>query len=353
MAVTPFTFPFMIPLWSIPFALITGNTFVLKPSEKAPTASTLLATAFFRAGFPAGVLNIVHGGPSAVAKLLSQPCIQTVSFVGSETAAERIYDHARATRKRIQAECVGKNHGVVLDDADMMATLYAIAGSAFGAAGQRCMAMSVAVFVGSTREWIPKLVELAGSMVVGCPSDRSVKMGPLISVAAKDNVCGMIQRAVEERASLLLDGRDVEVPDYPAGNFVGPTILADVKTYMECYQTEILGPVLICMEVDTLEEAIDLINQNRCKPMPLNWRFMLTILVGNGCSLFTSSGQRATTFQRGVNVGQVGINVPLLGMYCSLVYASRKADHKKLPMAWQFERVTKILSLEVCTLSHN
>lgn len=177
--------------------------------------------------------------------------------------------------KRVQAECGGKNHGVVLEDANMMPTLFAIAGSAFGAAGQRCMALSVAVFVGNTREWIPKLIELAQSMVVGCGGDQESKIGPLIDDAARKRVSGVIQRAIEERATVLLDGRNVQVPDYPNGNFMGPTILTGVETYMECYQTEIFGPVLICMEVDTLEEAIDLINHNKCKMLVHSGRHTL------------------------------------------------------------------------------
>lgn len=255
----------MIPLWSLPYALITGNTVILKPSEKTPTTSSLLAQAFVKTGFPPGVFNVLHGGPSTVQMLVTQPTVQAVSFVGSESAARQVHDLARAAGKRIQAECGGKNHGVVLEDANMSSTLFAIAGSAFGAAGQRCMALSVAVFVGATRDWVPRLVELAQSMVVGCGGDQESKIGPLIDKTAKEKVSEMIQRAVEERATILLDGRDIEVPGYPDGNFMGPTILGDVQTYMECYQAEIFGPVLICMEVDTLEEAIDLINQNKCQ----------------------------------------------------------------------------------------
>ncbi|GES63230.1 methylmalonate-semialdehyde dehydrogenase [Aspergillus terreus] len=307
--ISPFSFPFMIPLWSIPYALITGNTVVLKPSEKTPTTSSLLAKAFIKTGFPPGVFNILHGGPSAVHSLITQPNVQAVSFVGSEAAAREVHDVARRAGKRIQAECGGKNHGVILEDSNMMSTLFAIAGSAFGAAGQRCMALSVAVFVGNTREWIPKLVELAQSMVVGCGGDQESKVGPLIDAAAKNKVCGAIQRAIEERATVLLDGRDVEVPDYPDGNFVGPTILTGVETYMECYQTEIFGPVLICMEVETLDEAIDLINQNK---------------YGNACSIFTTSGKHANTFQRRVNVGQIGVNIPLIAPYGTAVRTSNK-----------------------------
>ncbi|GKZ20913.1 hypothetical protein AbraCBS73388_006546 [Aspergillus brasiliensis] len=308
-SITPFSFPFMIPLWSLPYALITGNTVILKPSEKTPTTSSLLAQAFLKTGFPPGVFNVLHGGPSTVQMLVTQPTVQAVSFVGSESAARQVHDLARAAGKRIQAECGGKNHGVVLEDANMSSTLFAIAGSAFGAAGQRCMALSVAVFVGATRDWIPRLVELAQSMVVGCGGDQESKIGPLIDKTAKRKVSEMIQRAVEERATVLLDGRDVEVPDYPDGNFMGPTILGDVQTYMECYQTEIFGPVLICMEVDTLEEAIDLINQNK---------------YGNGCSIFTTSGKHANTFQRCVNVGQIGVNIPLIAPYGTAVRTSNK-----------------------------
>ncbi|BDD63536.1 hypothetical protein MAP00_008414 [Monascus purpureus] len=308
-SITPFNFPLMIPLWSIPYALITGNTVVLKPSERAPTASMLLADAFRQIELPPGVFNVVHGGPSAVDKLLAQPSVQAVSFVGSDAAAERVYEHARATRKRVQAECGGKNHGIILEDANMTSTLYAIAGSAFGAAGQRCMAMSVAVFVGETKHWIQQLIGLASSLVVGCGTDKDVNVGPLISAVSKRNVLGIIERAVEEGATILLDGRDVHVPGYPNGNFVGPTILTDVKPYMECYQTEIFGPVLICMEVDTMEEAIELINENR---------------YGNGCSIFTSSPQNVAAFQSRVNVGQIGVNIPIVAPSGMFVRTSNK-----------------------------
>ena len=299
MSITPFSFPFMIPLWSTPYALITGNTVVLKPSERAPSVSGILAEAMIQADFPPGVYNILHGGPSTVQNLVTQPLVQAISFVGSEPAAQAVHDLARTAGKRIQAECGGKNHGVVLEDANMMSTLFAIAGGAFGAAGQRCMALSVAIFVGNTREWIPKLVDLAQSMVVGSGNDKQSKIGPLIDRAAKTKVTEMIDRAVEEGAMVLLDGRDVQVPNYPDGNFLGPSILIGVETYMECYQNEIFGPVLICMQVDTLDEAIALINQNK---------------YGNGCSIFTSSGKHASTFQRKVNVGQIGVNIPLIGM---------------------------------------
>jgi malonate-semialdehyde dehydrogenase (acetylating)/methylmalonate-semialdehyde dehydrogenase len=265
MTVTPFNFPFMIPLWSIAFAVITGNAVVLKPSERCPSAPMLLAELFLQAEFPPGVLNVVHGGPQAVDKLLAQPAVQAVSFVGSDIAAERVHEHAVATRKRIQAECGSKNHGVILNDASKEKSLHAIARSAFGAAGQLCMALSVMIFVGSAASWIDDLVAIASSLRVGCGSVSGVDVGPLITPAAKERVEGMIQEAVDEGATLLLDGRYVKVPDYPHGNFVGPTILSNVQPYMQCYQMEILGPVLCCLSVNTLDEAIDIINNNKCK----------------------------------------------------------------------------------------
>lgn len=198
-------------------------------------------------------------------ELLAQPTIQAVNFVGSEITGELVYQHAKATRKRVQAECSGKNHGVILEDANKMKALYAIAGSAFGAAGQRCMALSVAVFVGPTREWINDLVTITQSLAVGCGRDPKVEIGPLISSTAKAKVEETITNAEIEGAKVLLDGRNYHVADYPKGNFVGPTILSQVQPYMSCYQDEIFGPVLACVEVDTIEQAIELINDHRCR----------------------------------------------------------------------------------------
>lgn len=255
----------MIPLWSTPYALITGNTVVWKPAENAPSVSSILAESILKAAFPPGVFNIIHGGPSTAQMLIRQPSVQAINFVGSEPAAIQVHDIARGSGKRIQAECGGKNHGVVLEDANMMSTLFAIAGSAFGAAGQRCMALSVAIFVGNTREWIPKLADIAESMVLGCGNDQDAQIGPIIDRATKNDITDVIERATEEGAMLLLDGRNAQVLKYPNGNFLGPTILMGVETYMECYQAEIFGPVLICMQVGTLEDAINLINENKCQ----------------------------------------------------------------------------------------
>ncbi|KAH8668837.1 methylmalonate-semialdehyde dehydrogenase [Xylariales sp. PMI_506] len=297
LTISPFNFPFMIPLWSLPYAILAGNTVILKPSERTPSVSQVMAECFLQAGFPPGVLNIVHGRAGVVTSLLAQPAVRAVSFVGGNVAGEQVYEHARATRKRVQVECNGKNHGVVLEDASRTKALYAIAGSAFGAAGQRCMAVSVVVFVGATREWVGELVQIARTLVVGCGLDPLVDVGPVITAASKSRVEDFISSAEQEGAKVLLDGRGYQVPDYPSGNFIGPTILTNVQPYMSCYQEEIFGPVLCCIEVATLEEAVDLVNNNR---------------FGNGCTLFTNSPIHARNFQHMVNIGQIGINVPVI-----------------------------------------
>lgn len=263
-SITPFNFPFLIPFWTIPIALLTGNAMILKPSEKAPSTSMMIAECIRDAGFPPGLFNIVHGGPSVVTHLLSQPTVMAIHYVGSDIGGERVYEHAKANRKRVQVECGGKNHAVVMPDASKTSTLYALAGSAFGAAGQRCMASSIAVFVGSSIDWLAELVTISNSLVVGCGTDAAVGLGPLITPAAKQRVIAMINEAEQDGAHVLLDGRNCYVEGYPDGNFVGPTILINVEPYMQCYQEELFGPVLLCLHVATLSEAIDLINENRC-----------------------------------------------------------------------------------------
>ncbi|KAH8593390.1 Aldehyde/histidinol dehydrogenase [Bisporella sp. PMI_857] len=334
MIVTPFNFPILIALWSIPFAIITGNTVVWKPSERCPSSAMLLAKCFYQADFPPGVFNVIHGGPTAVEKLLSQPEIKAVSFVGSDDAAERVHDHAVATRKRVQADCGSKNHGVIMEDATKDQTLYAIAGSAFGAAGQRCMALSVAVFVGSTVSWIPDLVKISSSLKVGCGLTPGVDLGPLITSASKERVEAIIQGAIEEGATLLLDGRGVTVPEFPRGNFVGPTILTNVQPYMRCYQEEIFGPVLCCMQVTTLAEAIEIVNENK---------------YGNGCTIFTQNPVTAEKFQRKINVGQIGVNVPVLASPGQIPRTGNKESslgQRNLPgqTGWEFFCMTKTIT---------
>ncbi|KAH7304515.1 Aldehyde/histidinol dehydrogenase [Stachybotrys elegans] len=331
--ITPFNFPFMIPLWSIPTALMAGNTIVLKPSEKAPGVAELLARYSQEAEFPPGIFNVVHGGSGAVDKLLADHSVSAVTFVGSEVAGERVYNHGKATKKRVQVETSGKNHGVVLPDATKTSTLYAVAGSAFGTAGQRCMALSVMICVGSTKDWIDDLVQLARSLKVGCGFDPATSIGPLVTASAKEQVMAVIDLAEEEGAEILLDGRQCTVHDYPDGNFVGPTIITKVKTYMQCYQNEIFGPVLVCLEVETLQEAIETINNNR---------------YGNGCTLFTTDPTQAQIFQREVNVGHVGINVPILASSGAIPRTTNKdsflGDNPSNRNQWEFFTSTKTVS---------
>lgn len=227
--------------------------------------SQILAECILQAGFLPGVFNIVHGAAGVTSGLLSQPAIRAVNFVGSLAVGEQVYEHARATRKRIQVESNGKNHGVVLEDANKKKALYAIAGSAFGAAGQRCMSVAVAVFVGATREWIGDLVDITKKLVVGCGLDPLVEVGPVITIASKNRIEDIIMTAESEGASVLLDGRNYKVAEYPEGNFIGPTILTNVHPHMTCYQEEIFGPVLCCIEAASLDDAISLVNNNRCK----------------------------------------------------------------------------------------
>ncbi|GAM27336.1 hypothetical protein SAMD00019534_105110 [Acytostelium subglobosum LB1] len=295
--ITPFNFPAMIPLWMFPLAIACGNTYVLKPSERVPGASMYLAELAIEAGVPAGVLNIIHGSKDAVNFICDHPAIRAISFVGSGEAGT--YIHARGTKngKRVQSNMAAKNHATILPDAQKERTLDALTGAAFGASGQRCMALSAAIFVGESQKWIPELVERARKLKVTCGSVEGADLGPVISPQAKERIHKLIQVGVDEGAKLLLDGRNVKVPEkYSKGNFVGPTVLSDVTPNMTCYKEEIFGPVLVCLKVDTLDEAIKMINANP---------------YGNGTAIFTSSGAAARKYQYEIDVGQVGINLPI------------------------------------------
>ncbi|KAL8136542.1 hypothetical protein V2J09_002543 [Rumex salicifolius] len=294
--ICPFNFPAMIPLWMFPVAVTCGNTFVLKPSEKDPGASIMLAELAMEAGLPKGVLNIVHGTNDVVNAICDNDDIRAISFVGSNTAGMHIYSRAAAKGKRIQSNMGAKNHAIVMPDANVDATLNALIAAGFGAAGQRCMALSCVVFVGDSKEWLNKLVQHARKLNVNAGTEPDADLGPVISKQAKERICKLIQAGVEAGGKLLLDGRDVVVPGYERGNFVGPTILSDVTTDMECYKEEIFGPVLVCLQADSLEEAINIVNKNK---------------YGNGASIFTSSGAAARKFQTEIEAGQVGINVPI------------------------------------------
>lgn len=293
--ITPFNFPAMIPLWMFPMAIACGNTFVLKPSEQDPLVTGKLVRLALQAGIPAGVLNVIHGGEDVVNALCDHPDIKAISFVGSSKVGTHVYQRASLNGKRAQCMMGAKNHAVVLPDANKEQTLNQLLGAGFGAAGQRCMAASVAVLVGAAREWLPELSAKAQTLTVGAGKDNP-DLGPVISCAAKERVFSLVAKGIEQGAVLTLDGRDVKVDGYPNGNFVGPTILSGVKPGMVVYDQEIFGPVLIVVEVDTLDEAIALVNANPN---------------GNGTALFTQSGAAARYFQEEIDVGQVGINVPI------------------------------------------
>lgn len=294
--ITPFNFPAMIPLWMFPMACVTGNTFVLKPSEQDPMTPMLLAQLAQQAGLPKGVLNVVHGGVDAVNALCDHPDIKAISFVGSVGVGTHVYRRGSEHGKRVQAMLGAKNHAVFLPDANKEQTLNALVGAAFGAAGQRCMAISVAVLVGKARDWIPEIVARAQTLKVSAGHEAGADLGPLINRQALARVEKLIGQGVEEGAKLELDGRNPAVAGYPDGNFVGPTIFSGVKAGMQVYEQEIFGPVLCIVEVDTLDEAIAFVNANP---------------YGNGTALFTQSGAAARRFQHDIDVGQVGINVPI------------------------------------------
>ncbi|XP_078435490.1 aldehyde dehydrogenase 6B2 [Wolffia australiana] len=294
--ICPFNFPAMIPLWMFPVAVTCGNTFVLKPSEKDPGAAMILAELAMEAGLPDGVLNIVHGTTDTVNNICDDEDIKAISFVGSNTAGMHIYGRAAAKGKRVQSNMGAKNHAIIMPDASVDATLNALVAAGFGAAGQRCMALSTAVFVGGSEKWEDELSKRARSLQVGPGIEPGTDLGPVISRQAKERICNLIQSGVDSGARLVLDGRGVSVPGYEDGNFVGPTILADVAADMQCYEEEIFGPVLLCMQASSLEEAIKVVNENK---------------FGNGASIFTTSGVHARRFQNEIEAGQVGINVPI------------------------------------------
>ncbi|MDR0234974.1 CoA-acylating methylmalonate-semialdehyde dehydrogenase [Acinetobacter sp.] len=294
--ITPFNFPAMIPLWMFPMAIVCGNTFVLKPSEQDPLSTMMLVELAVQAGVPAGVLNVVHGGKEVVDRLCTHQDIKAISFVGSTAVGTHVYNLAGQHAKRVQSMMGAKNHVVVMPDANKEQTLNALVGAAFGAAGQRCMALSVAVMVGETKNWVDELVEKAKTLKVNAGHEPQTDIGPVISPRAKARVVDLINSGVEQGAQLLLDGRDVKVAGYENGNFVGATIFNQVKTDMRIYTEEIFGPVLAIIHVDTFEQAIELVNANP---------------FGNGVGLFTQSGAIARTFQNNIDIGQVGINIPI------------------------------------------
>ncbi|WP_168012311.1 CoA-acylating methylmalonate-semialdehyde dehydrogenase [Halomonas salinarum] len=294
--ITAFNFPVMLPCFMFPLAIATGNTFVLKPSEQDPSSTMRLVELAHEAGVPAGVLNVVHGGPDVANQIADHPDIKALSFIGSTHVGTHLYRRGSEAGKRVQAMMGAKNHCVVMPDANRSQAINNLLGSAFGAAGQRCMANSVVVLVGEARAWLNDIVDGARHMKVGPGTQRDADLGPLVSPAAKERVIRLIDAGEQEGASLLVDGRRCEVEGYPHGNFVGPTVFSDVTAEMTIYREEIFGPVLCVVGVETLDEAIEFINANPN---------------GNGTSIFTNSGWVARRFESDIDVGQVGINVPI------------------------------------------
>jgi len=294
--ITPFNFPAMIPLWMFPMAIVCGNTFVLKPSEQDPLTPMLLAELALEAGMPPGVLNIIHGGKRVVDGICTHPDIAAVSFVGSTAVGNHVYSLASAHGKRVQCMMGAKNHAVVMPDANKEQSLNSLVGATFGAAGQRCMATSVTVLVGEAQKWIPDIVAKAKTLKVNAGVEKNTDLGPVVSKHAKQRILGLVEDGIKEGAKLELDGRAIKVAGYEQGNFIGPTIFSAVTPEMKIYTTEIFGPVMVIVGVNSLDEAITLINNNP---------------FGNGTGIFTQSGAVARKFQSEIDVGQVGINVPI------------------------------------------
>ena len=295
--ITPFNFPCMVPCWMFPLAIACGNTFVLKPSERDPSAALFMARLLKEAGLPDGVFNVVQGDRVAVDALIDHPDVKALSFVGSTPVAQAIYVRGAQHGKRVQALGGAKNHLVVMPDADVHATVDALIGAAYGSAGERCMAISVAVFVGDSAERVlPLLVERTKALKVGDGMDPSVEMGPIVTQQARDRIEGCITAGVQEGAQLLVDGRGLVVAGREGGFFTGGTLFDHVTPEMRLYREEVFGPVLACVRVPDLGAAIELVNGHE---------------FGNGVACFTQDGQVAREFSRRIEVGMVGINVPI------------------------------------------
>jgi malonate-semialdehyde dehydrogenase (acetylating)/methylmalonate-semialdehyde dehydrogenase len=295
--ITPFNFPAMVPMWMHPVAIACGNTFVLKPSERDPSASNYVAELWHEAGLPDGVFNVVHGDKVAVDAILDHPDIAAVSFVGSTPIARYIHQRGTAGGKRVQALGGAKNHAIILPDADLEFAANHLAAAAYGSAGERCMAISAAVAVGGAGDPLMDiLTRKANEVVVGAGRDPKSEMGPVVTAAAKERIEGLIGTGEQQGAKLLVDGRGLKVPGFEEGFFVGPTLIDQVQPEMDVYTEEIFGPVLSVVRADSVDAAIELINANP---------------YGNGTAIFTNSGEAARRFQRGVNVGMIGINVPI------------------------------------------
>ena len=294
--ITPFNFPAMIPLWMFPLAIACGNTFVLKPSEQDPMTSVRLAELFYQAGAPENSLQIIHGARDQAEALIHHPDTCAVSFVGSVGAARSVYRTATENLKRAQCFGGAKNHMVIMPDANKDQVINNLVGASVGAAGQRCMAISVAVFVGDAEKWQDDLKTAMEKIRPGLWQDKAADYGPLISSEAKERVLKLIQQGKDEGATCLLDGSSCRVEGAPEGNWIGPTLFTRVTPEMSIYREEIFGPVLCCIHVDSLNDAISLVNKHPC---------------GNGTSIFTANGGDAARYRHEIEVGMVGINIPI------------------------------------------
>ncbi|MBA5778819.1 CoA-acylating methylmalonate-semialdehyde dehydrogenase [Stappia sp. F7233] len=296
--ITPFNFPAMVPLWMYPVSVACGNTFILKPSERDPSAAMVVYDLFMEAGFPEGVLNVVHGDKEAVDTLLTHPDVKAISFVGSTPIAEYVYSTGTAHGKRVQALGGAKNHMIVMPDADMNQVADALMGAGYGSAGERCMAISVAVPIGEEtgNRLVETLAPRVQSLKIGPSTDGDAEMGPLITRAHQQKVLGYIDQGVKEGADLVVDGRGFSLQGYEDGYFVGGTLFDRVKKDMTIYREEIFGPVLSVVRAGNYDEALDLINAHE---------------YGNGTAIFTRDGDAARAFADRIEVGMVGINVPI------------------------------------------
>jgi len=296
--ITPFNFPAMVPLWMIPMALVCGNTFVLKPSEKDPSATMLMAELIAEAGVPAGVFNVVHGDREVVDALLAHPDVAAISFVGSTPIARKIFETGSANGKRVQALGGAKNHLIVMPDAPLDATVDALVGSAYGSAGERCMAISVAVVVGNDTadRLVEKLKARAETLRIEPGDVEGAEMGPLVTAEHRARVSGYVDLGVKEGAELVVDGRTFRHPKNPQGFFFGGTLFDRVRPDMRIYQEEIFGPVLVVVRVGSFDEAVELVNAH---------------VYGNGVSIFTREGDAARDFVQRIQAGMVGVNIPI------------------------------------------
>jgi malonate-semialdehyde dehydrogenase (acetylating) / methylmalonate-semialdehyde dehydrogenase len=332
--ICPFNFPVMIPFWFMPYAIACGNTYIVKPSERVPLTMTRIFELFSGLDLPAGVLNMVHGGKATVDALLEHPGIHAVSFVGSTNVAKYVYRTGVSAGKRVQAQGGAKNPVVIMADADVETTVKIIADSAFGCAGQRCLAASVAIMVGEASHiFTRKIVDAARSRKTGPGMEPGSEMGPVISEESKRRIEMLIRKGLDEGAELLLDGRGIRIEGYEKGNFIGPTVLGNVDPASEIYQTEVFGPVLSIINAGSLEEAIDLINKSR---------------YGNSACIFTRSGSAARRFRHDVMAGNIGINIGIAAPMAFFPFSGWKESffgdmHGQALHAVEFYTQTKVV----------